>query len=109
MKQPRVRPPSAGVLNTASHELDREPSFGSLTTDELAPPPVDIGDAPMTPNENGTGAASLDMMSFRTPREIKYRMKVLARDARSSGPGSLHAAPWSSSSLTQSPGRTVRH
>ena len=78
MKQPKVRPPSAGVLNTESHELDREPSFGSLTTDELAPPPADISDAPMTPNENGTRAASLDMMSFRTPREIKYRMKVLA-------------------------------
>jgi len=78
MKQPRVRPPSARVLNMASHELDPEPIFGSLTTDELAPPPADISDAPMTPNENGTRAASLDMMSFRTPREIKYRMKVLA-------------------------------
>jgi len=78
MRQPRVRPPSAGVLNMASHELDREPSFGSLTTDELAPPPANIGDAPRTPNEDGTGAQSLDMMSFRTPREIKYRMKVLA-------------------------------
>lgn len=78
MKQPRVRPPSAGVLNMTSHELDPEPIFGSLTTDELAPPPTDVGDVPMTPNENGTGAEALDMISFRTPREIKYRMKVLA-------------------------------
>jgi hypothetical protein len=64
MKQPRVRPPSARVSNMASHERDPEPSFGFLTTDELAPPPADIGDAPMTRNENGTGAESLEWARF---------------------------------------------